>query len=187
VSGVVLDDREVPELRVERSITTFAGRGRVEIIDVTTNLGDQDAEAPLLYHCNFGYPLWTDGAVLELGDVETSPRDDASRRALRGQGNPPTMAEGDEWVLEHTLLGRTGRAFITNRDLGVAVELSWDGAVLPMLNQWIDPNPGMAVLGLEPANCTTRGRAYERAHGGLPIIAAGGRRTTGITIEARPA
>ena len=186
VKGIVVDDREVPELRVERSISTFAGRGRLEVVDVTTNLGDRDAEAPLLYHCNFGYPLWTDGAALELGDVETTARDDASRPALPSHLSPPTVTEGDEWVLEHRLTSGEGRAIVTNRDLGVSVELSWDGGSLPMLNQWIDRNPGMAVLGLEPANCTTRGRAYERAHGGLPIIAAGEHRRTAITIEARP-
>lgn len=185
VDGVVLDDRETPELRVERSIRTFAGKGRVEIVDVTSNLGDRDAEAPLLYHCNFGYPLWTAGAVLELGEVETALRDEASRPALVSHRSAPSVAEGPEWVLEHVLVEPRGKAVVSNEDVGVAVELSWDGVELPILNQWIDRNPGMAVLGLEPANCSTRGRAHERAHGRLPIIPAGGRRTTGITIEAR--
>jgi hypothetical protein len=66
----------------------------------------------------------------------------------------------------------------------MTVELRWDRMTLPRLNQWLDPNPGMAVLGVEPANCSTRGRAADRQAGILPELAIGARRVTRLVLEA---
>jgi hypothetical protein len=185
VAGVIDDPDPVASLRLERTIRIAAGAGRIEIEDVTTHLGTEPTPAPLLYHCNFGYPLWSPPARLEIPVVETVARDPESRAALGSWHEPPEVVEAPERVLEHVV--DDGWARLTNEEAGIVVEVRWDAGELPRLNQWIDPNPGMAVLGIEPANCSTRGRGHDRAAGVLPMLEPGDRRVTRLHIEARPA
>jgi hypothetical protein len=186
-ASATIEDRDVPApLRVERTIRTYAGEGRVEIGDVTANLGDVRAEAPLLYHFNFGYPLWTGTATLELRVSASVARDPASVPALDSYRVVPVVARVPERVLEHEVVADEGwgSARIVNRELEVAMTVRWRVAELPRLNQWMDPNPGMAVLGIEPANCSTRGRAHDRSEGRLPMLEPGERRETRLVVEA---
>ena len=188
VSGVVHDEGPPAPLQLHRTIRVAAGHGRIDVEDVITNTGSEPAEAPLLYHCNFGYPLWSPPANLEIAAVTaTEARDPASEVALTTWHTPPPVEVAAERVLEHVIPGPTteGRAVITNAELGIAVEVGWDRGELPRLNQWLDPNPGMAVLGIEPANCSTRGRAFDRAAGALPWLHPGQARNTHLWIEAR--
>jgi len=185
VSGVVVDPVQPATLQVARTIRILAGVGRIEIDDVTSNLGDMAVPAPLLYHFNFGYPLWAPPAQLEMPVASTVARDPGSEAALDAWHLPPAVAVAPERVLEHCLAPdlEWGWARIANPAVGLALTVRWDRATLPQLNQWLDPNPRMSVLGVEPANCTARGRAYERAAGTLPMLEPGEHRTTRLRIE----
>lgn len=185
VGGVVTDTADPAPLRVERRITSHAAVGRVEINDRTTNLGSVPAEAPILYHFNFGYPLWAPGARLDIPVSETIPRDEASAASLETWREPHPVMVTDERVLEHVVhpVDGWGRAQIINEDLGIGVAVGWRVAELPRFHQWIDPNPGMSVLGVEPANCSTSGRAYDRAEGRLPFLEPGETRETALVFE----
>ena len=185
ISGVVDDPAPPAGLRLARTIRSYAGVGRVEIEDVTTNIGEMAAEAPVLYHFNFGYPLWSAPARLDMAVAATAARDAASEVALGFWDLPPPIEVAPERVLEHTLDpgDPVAQARITNPRLGIALTLRWETAALPRLNQWIDPNPEMAVLGIEPANCSTRGRAFDRAAGVLPVLEPGESRTTRLMVE----
>ncbi|MDJ0665065.1 MAG: DUF4432 family protein [Acidimicrobiia bacterium] len=188
ITGVVHDEEPPAPLQLQRTIRIAAGRGRIDVEDLITNTGDEPAEAPLLYHCNFGYPLWSPPAHLRIPAVAaTHARDTESEVALDTWHIPPSLEVAPERVLEHVISAGTtqGQAMITNSELGIAVEVGWDRAELPRLNQWLDPNPGMAVLGIEPANCSTRGRSFDRASGALPWLQPGEARITHLWIEAR--
>ena len=186
-SASIVDDADPCVLRVDRTIATHAGVGRMELTDVTTNLGSAATEAPLLYHLNFGYPLWSGRASLEMAVERTVARDEASVPAIDAWTSPHPVGQGPEWVLEHAPVTVDGRAAarIVSPDAGIEVVVSWGTDTLPLVNQWIDGNPGMNVLGIEPANCTTRGRAHERASGTMPMLEPGQDRTTSIVVEAR--
>ncbi len=183
----IVDDADPCVMRVDRTITTHAGVGRMELMDVTTNLGSTATEAPILYHLNFGYPLWSGRASLAMEVERTVSRDEASMPAIEAWTTPRPVRHGPEWVLEHTPVTVNGRAAarIVSPDVGIEVVVSWETDTLPLVNQWIDGNPGMNVLGIEPANCTTRGRAHERASGKMPMLEPGQERTTSIVVEAR--
>jgi len=171
--GVVDEPRG---LRVERTIRTHVGEGRVELVDRTLNVGGQPLEAPVLYHVNLGWPVWDTAARVETDADETVPRDaDAAPHDWR---TAPEPTAGRERVWEHA--GAT-RAAVVNEALGVRVSLEFD---LPRLWQWVDPAPGVFVLGLEPANCSVLGRAHDRAEGTLPFLGPGEERTTRIAITA---
>jgi Domain of unknown function (DUF4432) len=163
-------------LRIERTIRTRIGEGRVEVVDRTTNLAEEPLEAPLLYHVNLGWPLWDDGARVETDAGRTVPRDDDA--APHDWRSAPEPTHEPERVWEH--VGAT-RAAVVNDALGLRVDLAFD---LPRLWQWVDPAPGMYALALEPANCSVLGRAHDRAEGRLPFLGPGEERTTRIAIAA---
>lgn len=172
-------------LRLRRTIRTYAGRGRVEITDLTANLGRTAEPAPVLYHFNLGYPLWSRGARLTLPTVETTARDGASAASLDTWSRPIPVELSEERVLEHRIETDDGFGWarIENDRLGVAVTLRWRSAELPRFHQWIHPAPGIYVLGLEPANCSTGGRAHDRAAGRLPALAPGEVRETSLAVD----
>lgn len=164
-------------LRVERTIRTTSGAGRVELTDRTTNLADRELEAPLLYHVNLGWPLWDDGARIESDADKVRPRDED---AAAGDWStaPPEPIDAPESVWEH--VGASGASVVNDR-LGLRVRVSSN---LPRLWQWVDPAPGVYALGLEPANCSVLGRAHDRAVGRLPFLDPGAQRTTRIAVTA---
>jgi hypothetical protein len=173
-------------LRLRRTIRTYAGRGRIDITDLTANLGREPEPAPILYHFNFGYPLWSRGARLTLPTVETTARDGTSAASLDTWNRPIPVESSEERVLEHVVEpddDGLGWARIENERLGVAVTLRWRTAELPRFHQWIHPAPGIYVLGLEPANCSTGGRAHDRAAGRLPMLGPGEVRETSLAVE----
>jgi hypothetical protein len=171
--GVVDEPRG---LRVERTIRTRIGEGRVELTDRTTNASASRLEAVVLYHVNLGWPLWDAGARVATDAREVVPRDaDATPHDWQFGAEP---ADAPERVWEH--VGAT-RATVVNEALGLGVGLEFD---LPRLFQWIDPAPGTNALGLEPANCSVLGRAHDRAEGTLPFLEPGEERTTRIVVSA---
>lgn len=172
-------------LRLERKVRTNANRHRLEVEDVTTNIGRSAEPAPILYHFNFGYPLWSGGARLELDARRTIPRDTASEASLDSWDRPPDVEDTDERVLEHEVEPVDGwcSARLANEEMGLGVTIGWRADELARLHQWIHPAPGVYVLGIEPANCSTSGRARDRAEGRLPILAAGETRETSLYVE----
>lgn len=172
-SGTIEDPRG---LRVERTIRTRAGEGRVELVDRTRNDGGAALEAPLLYHVNLGWPLWDTGSTVEVDARETRPRDGDA--APHEWSRAPEPTEAPERVWEH--LGAS-RATVANARLGLRVTVE---STLPRLWQWVDPAPGMYALGIEPANCSVLGRAHDRAEGRLPVLAPGEERETSVVVTA---
>lgn len=172
-------------LHLERRVRNHAGRHLLEIADRTSNLGRSPEPAPILYHFNFGYPLWSGEAILELDARRTLPRDPASEAALASWDRPPDIEGTEERVLEHEVAPVDGwcSARLVSPEVGLAVTVGWRAAELPRLHQWIHPGPGVYVLGIEPANCSTSGRAHDRAEGRLPIMEPGETRETSLYLE----
>jgi hypothetical protein len=173
---------------VSREVRTFVGEGRVSLVDVTRNVGEEAEPAPVLYHVNIGAPVWCAGARVEAsGSREVVPRDADAAAALGKWDRGPGVIEGaPERVFEHLLdAGPDGwcEARVIGGE-GVTLTLRWDAATLPRMHQWVDPRPEMAVLGLEPANCSVLGRAADRAAGRLPVLAPGEERVTRLELRA---
>ncbi len=158
VSGTVADARGVV---VDRRIVNDPGRGRLLLTDSTTNTSAKPQPAPLLYHCNL---LWGE---LEIDSEAVEPRDEASAAE-----DWRILGAGPERVYEH-LGARRARARIG--ELVVEIRSS-----LPRLWQWV--NPELGVLGIEPANCSVRGRELDASVGRLPILQPGEVRETWLEI-----
>jgi len=177
-------------LEVERTWTTHVGEGRLELSDVVRNRGREPAPALQLYHVNLGFPVWSEGATLELDATATHPRDEAAAPFAGTWHEAPGVVEGAvERVFEHEVApGPDGwcTATVTGPEAGLAVTVRWEAAGLPRFWQWVHPAPGLGVLGLEPANCSVLGVAADRAAGRLPVLEPGQERTTRLEVLARP-
>jgi hypothetical protein len=177
-----------PHLRVERGLRVDAAAGTIDLTDVTTNLGDQAVAAPLLYHVNLGAPLWSGDARLTLTADHVEPRDEDAEAGIDVWDRPPPVAAGaPEWVLEHRPSpDAQGWAYaeVTSPHTGVRVRCSWDTTTLPRLHQWIHRRAGVYALAIEPANCSTLGRAADRAAGTLPHLAPREVRVTRLRLGA---
>ena len=188
LASAVIDDMTRDHyFRLERTIVDHAGRGLVEVTDVTENLGRAPEPAPILYHVNLGYPLWSTGAELKLPQRSTTPRDAASEAGLGSWHHPPAVEHVPEQVLEHEIdpgPDGWGWASVKSPIVGVLVTVRWRVAELPRFHQWINPSPGMYVLGIEPANASTGGRGHDRLEDRLPLLEPGERRETRISFEA---
>jgi uncharacterized protein DUF4432 len=174
-------------LTLSRTWTTRTGEGRLELVDVTRNLGREPEPAPLLYHVNLGAPLWSAGATLALDARATTPRDDHAvgpwERALE------PLPGARERVFEHDVaVGDDGcsSAIVDAPAAGLRLVLRWEAASLPRFHQWVHPAPGVGVLGLEPANCSVLGRAADRAAGRLPVLEPGAERVTRLEVRVAP-
>ena len=175
-------------LEVERVWRTRGGEGRVELVDSVRNRGRATEAAPMLYHVNFGAPLWGEGAEVVLDARATRPRDADAEPFADAWSAWPGILAGPERVFEHDVRAGAGgwaEARVRNRRLGLEVSLRWDTATMPRLWQWVYPAPGLAVLALEPANCSVLGRAHDRAEGRLPELAPGETRISRLELRAR--
>jgi hypothetical protein len=175
-------------LELQRTWTVRTGEGLLELVDLTRNLGREPEPAPLLYHVNLGAPLWSPGATLALDARRTTPRDEDAvepwDRAL------DVIPGARERVFEHDVaVGEDGwcSATVDSAPTGLRLILRWEATTLPRMHQWVHPAPGIAVLGLEPANCSVQGRAADRAEGRLPVLEPGEERITRLEVRVAPA
>jgi Domain of unknown function (DUF4432) len=173
ISGVVEDaDAVSRHIRVSRTITSQTGRAAIRIDDLVENLGPNQEPIPMLYHCNFGFPFWSDEATVVFGDDAVStPRDGDAAANLDTMNFPGSGTGWPERVYEWSVPG--AKAVITSPTTNVRVQISWSGETLPRCIQWIHPGDGVSALGIEPSNASVMGRAHDRAAGRLPTLAAG--------------
>jgi hypothetical protein len=185
----VVDEVDPPlgHLRLERSVEVSVGHGAIEVRDVTTNLGSIEEAAPILYHVNLGYPLIAEATQISVSSSGVLPRDEDSKEQLDLALHPgPVNPLAPEAVFEHVLTSDQAgwaSAEVLNPVVGLRFRLAWRTNELPRFHQWIRRSPGWYVVGLEPANCSVGGRAYDRAEGRLPVLGPGQQRETHLRFE----
>lgn len=157
------------DLELKRTIKIPAMGSEITVSDELTNLAFKDEEYAILYHCNFGYPLLSEKAYLELPEKrKTTPRTEFAATGLHKvtKFDAPTPCE-EERVFFHEDMEH--KAAIVNKDVGIKAELTWSDN-LPILAHWRSMASGDYVCGLEPTNCYIMGRKAERENGTLPVI-----------------
>jgi hypothetical protein len=158
ISGTTADARGIV---VQRQIVNDPDRGHLRLDDITSNTGAEPQPAPMLYHCN-----------LLLGEVDIDSESVEPRDAASAAGDWWTVGTGAERVYEHIGAQRS-----RVRIGGLVVEIR---SSLPRLWQWVAPERG--VIGIEPANCSVRGCAFDASVGRLPILQPGEVRETSLDI-----
>ena len=156
-------------LQLKRTIRIPVFGAEVTVSDELTNLAHKDEEYALLYHCNFGYPLVSEKARLELPENrKTTPRTPFAATGLGRETTFDVPAPGEEErVFFHEEMDR--QASIVNESIHTQMTLTWSES-LPILAHWRSMASGDYVCGLEPTNCYIMGRKAERENGTLPVL-----------------
>ena len=156
-------------LQLERTIRIPVFGAEITVSDELTNLTHREEEYALLYHCNFGYPLISEKARVELlEERKTTPRTPFAATGLGRETafDVPTPGE-EERVFFHENMAHT--AALVNESIGMKVTLNWSES-LPILAHWRSMASSDYVCGLEPTNCYIMGRKFERENGTLPVL-----------------
>lgn len=160
-------------LEVRREIRIPAFGASVTVRDTITNLTPKDEEFMQIYHCNFGYPLLSEKAYLELPENrETIPRTEFAATGLGRECGFDKPIPGEEERVFFQKMRSDFTASLHNPELGIRMTMNWSGDTLPILSQWRSMAAGDYVLGLEPTNCYIMGRHDERENGTLPVLKA---------------
>lgn len=160
-------------LEVHREIRIPAFGADLTVTDTVTNLSPKDEEIMQIYHCNFGYPLLSEHAHLELPENrETIPRTPFAATGLGRECSFDKPIPGEEERVFFQKMKEDFHATLKNPDLGISMTIAWSGNTLPILSQWRSMASGDYVLGLEPTNCYIMGRHDERENGTLPVLKA---------------
>lgn len=174
-------------LTLERTITLASGVASLSVRDVVTNHGSSPTAAPLLYHLNFGGSLLAGDCHVAVDDRVETVNEIGDWQQLPGGWQYPGQSQDREPVTVEHLLSEgtpTGIATISSATTGIVVAVTWDRLSQPRLLQWINTYGTDRVVALEPANCGTKGRSFDRSRGTLPVLKAGESRTSSFTIKA---
>ena len=156
------------EVKREYRIPVFGAE--IRLTDELTNLAHQSEEYQVLYHCNFGWPLVSEEARVELPEKrKTTPRTPFAATGLDQVETFTRPVPGEEErVFFHEDMEK--RAAIVNPKLNTRMTITWSDT-LPILSHWRSMASGDYVCGLEPSNSYIMGRAAERANGTLKVLA----------------
>lgn len=165
-----------------RTIRCYLRQNVIELYDTVRNEAFESQPLMLMYHCNFGYPLLSEGARLLLEPAHSRPRDE---RAAKGFAQyrrilPPASGFAEQ-VFYHE--GARQAALCGG---GMRLDFSWSADTLPCLTQWNMFGAGDYVLGLEPGNCHPVGRAQYLA-GEAEWLAPGGEKKTWLRFAVTDA
>jgi hypothetical protein len=160
-------------LRLERTIRSEIGGKRICVSDRICNRGFNRTPVFLLYHCNFGFPLLSEGSQLTLPAKRAVDRmgNEVAEFAALGPPSESTaetvvypIAEGDPAIVE-----------LFNPALahhGLGVRLKYRTSQLPCLTIWTFFQKRSYVMGIEPGTCRVEGRVAETEAGRAVMLAA---------------
>jgi Domain of unknown function (DUF4432) len=166
-------------LVLKRRITSSLQSNRIIIQDAVENQGIRESPLMLLYHFNFGYPLLTPSSRIFAPSRHVEPATELAAQSAAQWHSFEAPAFGiGERVYFHDMEAGADEivkvVLVSDRetnDFGIC--LRYSKATLPEFVQWKMPGANHYVLGLEPANCRSLGRAAERARGTLKSISPG--------------
>ena len=169
-------------LSMSRRIWTGLGSTSLWLEDVVTNEGFTSTPHMILYHCNAGFPLLSEGARLYVSHSSVEPRDEVASESLSDWDTVIAPQPGfEEQVFVHRVVPCSdglAHAVLANPAMregrGLALALRFDPEELPAFINWRMMGQGTYVMGMEPANTPTiKGREHAAETGVLPFLEPG--------------
>ena len=174
------------DLYLARRISVELGSSTIQIRDTVENRGYSKTPLMLLYHITLGFPLLDEDSRLISDPHPVRAFDQGSEAGLPlwDRFQAPTPGYQEQAFIHDLPADDEGCAEIalTNPNLGLRLSVRYHKAHLPNLIEWKMMGQGAYVLGLEPANCLTFGRAKERESGKLQFIEPGDERHFAVDI-----
>ncbi len=171
------------KLILEREYICPIAENVIYLKDKIKNIGSFKTPYQILYHCNMGYPLLTENAVVTIPSSEVKPRDEHAGADIDNCLNmEKPQRDYQERCYYHKMTGDTF-ASIYNPDIKKGVRINYNADELKYFTQWKMMGEGEYVLGLEPGNCTPDGRCAHRANNTLEFLNAGEEKNNHIKFE----
>ncbi|WKN32453.1 aldose 1-epimerase family protein [Porifericola rhodea] len=183
-----------PHLELKRTISGTLGSASIHIQDEVINRGNSIAPHMMLYHVNLGWPLVDEGAeIFWKGKWQARESDNT---VIFSEDNnfrkcPPPLEShsrgGEEAAFIDVEADDKGicTCGVYNRQLELALSLSYQKSQLPWLTNWQHWGKGEYVSGLEPGTHPPIGQAEAREMDTLIHLEPGDSRTYALTFEVR--
>jgi len=185
VSGEIRESKVFGEnLVCYRTIKVNSQNNEIVLTDRIVNEGFKAEPLMLLYHFNWGYPLFSNDSKLTISPKSTSVRGSNAPTASWNEFSEP-IANFNEIVYLHELEADENKFSsyqLQNPSTGIGVKVSWLKEQLPCFTQWKMTGEGEYVLGLEPGNCFPNGRATEIEKGRGNVLNSFGVKEVNIII-----
>ena len=152
-------------LLLKRTIKVNSEQAVIELHDKIINEGFNKEQIMLLYHFNWGFPLFSENAELKLDSANIRQRGDSDEGLKNWNKFTSPIHNFQEEVFFHELNPDKANQVsyeLKNPDLNMGVKVSWDKSQLPWLTQWKMTAESEYVLGLEPGNALPLGRVEMR-------------------------
>ncbi|MCL1897041.1 MAG: aldose 1-epimerase family protein [Clostridiales bacterium] len=158
-----------PYLVMTREIRVKYGDNKVYLTDTVENRGTVEQPYMVLYHMNMGYPLLEGGVVLDTNAVYVEPAGDYPQEKIDSRlVFPDVIDSGEEEAYYYdTVADENGMCYagFYNEGLKKGIRIWVKPGQLKNLAQWKNPFAGDYVMGIEPSNCRTKGRAKQKEYG----------------------
>jgi len=172
------------KLLLEREYIITLEKNEVTMTDTVKNIGSQETPLEVLYHCNMGYPLLSENAILTIPSTEIEGRNDHAAKHIDTCLDVEKPQNGyEEMCFYHTMNG-LAEVSLYNPDINKGIKMSYDTENLKCFTQWKMMGEHEYVMGLEPGNCYPDGRDVMREKGILEFLKPGEEKTFSIKFEA---
>lgn len=173
-------------LILRREIRVRYGERKVHLSDTVENCGVSEQPYMILYHMNMGYPLLQGGVRMETNAKYVEPAGAYPQEKLDKRLVFPDVSDsGDEEVYYYdSVADENGLCYagFYNEQLKKGIRIWVKPEQLRNWAQWKYPYAGDYVMGIEPSNCRTKGRAVQKEFG-LEHIRPFETRVHELTIE----
>jgi len=173
-----------PALEMHRTIDVPTDGAKITVRDVVKNLTPEPQPVFLLYHINFGYPFLSQHLSAQFPQGEVKGRTPEAQAILdQHTVFTPPVDGASENVFFHMPKAEKPVVKLENKQVGVAVDVSYVKSQLPVLAQWRCLKSGDYALGIEPSTSYIGGREQELANGYDIKVEAFGQMEFGFEID----
>lgn len=171
------------KILMEREYIIPLFKNELTLKDTVTNIGSSDYPLQMLYHFNMGYPLVSESAVLEISADNVRPATAVAEAGIKDcKKMESPQANYEEQCFVYDIKGEA-EIKLYNPAIKKGVVMRYDTKSLPYFTEWKMMGEYDYVLGLEPANALTIGRAASRERGILEFLAPDQSKTHIIKFE----
>ena len=187
ISGEIRESNVFGEnLVIYRTIQVNSDDAKICIKDKIVNEGFTSQQLMLLYHINWGFPLFSEKTEIEMDVLKTRLRGKDSSKDLKWNSFSPPVRGFEEEVYFHDLNPDEENKIsyqLKNPDAGLGVKVLWDKSALPYLTEWKMTGESEYVLGMEPGNTLPLGRKAIRDEGKAEFLEPFGEKEVEIEVE----
>jgi len=174
------------QLLLTRTYTVSKTSNNVILSDEIKNIGNQKSPVMLLYHCNMGYPLLSENAIVAIPHSGLTARNAHAQEDIENALNMEEPQKGyEERCYYYNVKAQKGiaKCGIFNPDINKGLIMSFDKDTLDYFTEWKMMGECEYVLGLEPGNCSPEGREFHHREGTLKFVESGEIYSTHIQFE----